>query len=741
MSGNFWLDWAALAVSLHNTILLLWLGLTVFLNADRRTWGIWLASGSLLLACIFFVSHTVILAVGFVLSRAGLDFWWYLGWVPVITLPFGWYLVTLWYAGFWEDQRGALRLRQQIWFFLSTLLNVALVAAFAFANPIPSFTQILNLDLSATPEIAGIPILLIVYALDIFLCVILSLDALRRPAPSARIMGNLARSRARPWLIGTAILLLIVGALVGIVIAWAIESARHASVPIYVMTFVVAWFDLIIAILLALAIIFVGQAVAFYELFTGKILPRRGLFRQWRSAVILAGGYGVVVGWALIAHLQAIYIVMLTTALMTIFYALFSWRSYVERERYIRDLRPFVTSQHLYDQLLQTAPSDVDAATPFRALCRDVLGARVAHLAAIGPLAPLVPSLAFPDRATFPAPTDLARFEAQTICLAIDPAQNGGAVWAIPLWSERGLIGVLRLGEKIDGGLYAQEEIEIARVSGERLIDTLASAELARRLMALQRQRLTETQLLDRRARRVLHDDILPKLHAAILTLNADATVIASHPERNRSEAEMESKEAAKQSPTSESGAYVASDPSTSLRTLAMTIETLTAAHRETSDLLREMPTTAAPEVARLGLVAALKQAVDDEWAHAFDRVEWSIEPDAERDARTLPTLIAETLFFAAREAIRNAARYGRDDHAARPLTLRVAMQARGNFEIVIEDDGIGLHKTKSSDLGSGHGLALHSAMLAVIGATLSVEAMPSGGTRVVVVLPRGEGG
>ncbi len=45
MTGIFWLDWAALAVSLHNTILLLWLGLTVLFNADRRTWGIWLAGG------------------------------------------------------------------------------------------------------------------------------------------------------------------------------------------------------------------------------------------------------------------------------------------------------------------------------------------------------------------------------------------------------------------------------------------------------------------------------------------------------------------------------------------------------------------------------------------------------------------------------------------------------------------------------------------------------------------------
>jgi hypothetical protein len=37
MTGIFILDWATLAVSLHNTILLLWLALTVWLNADRRT--------------------------------------------------------------------------------------------------------------------------------------------------------------------------------------------------------------------------------------------------------------------------------------------------------------------------------------------------------------------------------------------------------------------------------------------------------------------------------------------------------------------------------------------------------------------------------------------------------------------------------------------------------------------------------------------------------------------------------
>ncbi|MBI4785856.1 MAG: hypothetical protein HY782_02280, partial [Chloroflexi bacterium] len=354
----------------------------------------------------------------------------------------------------------------------------------------------------------------------------------------------------------------------------------------------------------------------------------------------------------------------------------------------------------LYDQLVQTAPSEVDAATPFRALCRNVLGARVAHLAAVGPLAPLVPGLAFPEDATFPPPADLGPLYSQIMCVALDPAQNGGTEWAIPLWSERGLIGILRLGEKTDGGLYTQEEIEIARASGERLIDTLASAELARRLMALQRQRVTETQLGDWRARRVLHDDILPKLHAAIIELHSGEL---SH-------------------------STTASVPNGSA------IELLTVAHRDVSNLLREMPTTAAPEVKRLGLIGALKQAVADEWQRAFERVEWEVEPSAEPAARALSSVTAETLFFAACEAIRNAARHGRDGDRA--LHLRIAVQLRGSLEIIVEDNGVGPQKAGLGEQGSGRGLAMHSVMLAVIGATLSVDAVANRGTRVRIVLP-----
>jgi signal transduction histidine kinase len=633
---------------------------------------------------------------------------------------------VLWYAGFWDDRAAPLHRRHRTWFLVTSLLAVGLVGLLMFANPLPSYWQVAQLDLSATPSVGGVPLLILVYPIYILLCITLSLDALRYPGPSARVMGDLARQRARPWLMAASVVLILVSLLVGWVMLWIVLNARQRALyslqaPLggfADMALTVGWFDLIIASLIAVAVVLQGQAVVSYEVFTGRALPRGGLRRHWRSAIILAGGYGALVGGGLALGLRPVYSLLLSTLLMTLFYALFSWRSYAERERTMTHLRPFVASQRLYEHLLApSSPPEVDATTPFHALCEDVLGARVAYLVALGPLAPLVGlPLVYPgDRPV--RPPSLAEItphfgSPQTMCLPLDPASYGGARWAVPLWSERGLIGVLLLGEKRAGSLYTQEEIEIARASGERLVDTQASAEMARRLMALQRQRLVESQVLDRRARRALHDDVLPQLHTAMLNLSS----------------------------TGSSSSDV--------------VALLADVHRQLSHLLHEMPATAAPEVARLGLIGALKQAVDDDLASAFDDVTWGIEPEAERAAQAMPDLTAEVLFYAAREAIRNAARYGRGEDTTRPLHLRVGaasrpststlaaasqVQARhGGLEILIEDDGVGLRVEEGANGEGGQGLALHSTMMAVVGGSLTVESVPGAYTRVSLTLPPG---
>src|SRR5512139_2701346 len=117
MSGSIWLDWAILAISLYNTIILLWLGLTILLNAQQRHWGIWLAGGGLLTGAVFFLSHSAIWGLGRLDSPA-VDFWWRLAWIPVVLAPFAWYVVMLWYAGFWEGRPNPIQRRHRLWYWL-----------------------------------------------------------------------------------------------------------------------------------------------------------------------------------------------------------------------------------------------------------------------------------------------------------------------------------------------------------------------------------------------------------------------------------------------------------------------------------------------------------------------------------------------------------------------------------------------------------------------------------------------
>ncbi|MBX3015298.1 MAG: hypothetical protein KF832_27510, partial [Caldilineaceae bacterium] len=232
MTGILLLDWALMAVSLTNVILISWLGLTVLLNAERRAWGVWLAGGGLLLGAAFFISHTVIIGLGPDFASRGLEWWWRAGWVPLVALPFAWYAIIAWYTGFLDmsQQPGpavlAQRRQHRLWFLLTLLLCVGLVGLLLFTSPLPTFSQAAQLNLSTPIQIGGLPLILLTYPLYILLCIGLSLSALRTPMPSGRMMGDLARRRARPWLIAASSLLLVVSLLVGGLIAWAIRMAQ-----------------------------------------------------------------------------------------------------------------------------------------------------------------------------------------------------------------------------------------------------------------------------------------------------------------------------------------------------------------------------------------------------------------------------------------------------------------------------------------------------------------------------------
>lgn len=729
MTNLFFLDWAIMAVSLFNTLLILWLGLVVFLNAERRTAGVWIASGSLLLGSLFFLSHSVLVSSGYPSPSRGLEFWWRLGWLPVVWLPFAWYVVLLWYSGYWETGNLALQKRHRLWFFNTMAIAIATTGLLIFAHPLPSVAQVLALDISAPLSMGGVPVLFVVYPLYTVLCTILSLDALRRPGLSRRVMGELARQRAWPWLAAASLSLLLVSLLVGGTVAWVVLVLRVQYITITVPT-VIGWVDLLIASLIALAVLFVGQAVASYEVFTGKALPRRGLFRYWKRAVILAGGFSLLLSGFLMIRFPQIYTVLLALVLVAVFYALLSWRAFAERERSLETLRPFISGQQLYAQILNQ-PSTITAGVPqsetpsgagrfspdqlaFNALCQDLLGTGLAYLVPLGELAPLAGSaLVYPPSLDVEIPplSDLATGLASSTNLyaPVPPDSYAGATWAVPLRSERGLVGLLLLGNKYDNSLYAQEEMELARQAGESILNTRATAEIARRLVKLQRQRIAESQVIDQRARRLLHDEILPALHTTLLNLSTN--------NQDRTEA----------------------------------IQALTEAHGKISRLLRELPTQVAPELLHLGLVGALQQLAETDLRDSFDKVHVHIDRTVEEPIRHLPQHVAEVIYYAAREAIRNAARHGRGtgNRAASPgkvlpLNLDLSIcwsSASGHpgLELKIIDTGVGFDGVipdTSHDRGAGQGLALHSTLLAVIGGSLVLSSEPGQPTSVTIFFP-----
>jgi len=404
---------------------------------------------------------------------------------------------------------------------------------------------------------------------------------------------------------------------------------------------------------------------------TERPLPRRGFFRQWRRTVMLITAFAIAVAFVHRIQLRPIYGLMLTTALAAIMFALVSWRVFAEHDEFLAALRPFVASTHLRERLLAGREGSEDIQTMFEALCRNVL-------------------------------------EAQRACLTLDSADGSGASQRIEYrWSdsaevirtlnladERGQAQTLLLGPKFGGGDYTAEEMDVARAAVQRIADLAAGEQVARLAMSLLRRRIAEVKVLGAQNRRVLHDEVLPQLHTAILRLEA------------------------------------CGDPEA--------MAALTSAHKTLAAMVRQMGAAAPERLEREGLVVALRRALDHDFRGAFESVDWRVDESAvERIARDVPPFVAETVFAAAQEAIRNAARHARGGDGARPLRLTVEMGWSDGLRLAVQDDGVGVAASNRQEGGgTGSGLLFHSTMLAVVGGRMDVESAAGQGTTVVIIVP-----
>ena len=698
MLSHLWSDalrpWAQYAVSIFNFLLLLWLGLTVFLNARERSWGTVMAGSGLLVGAIFFACHTVALDYSLDTLLENSPQWWAILSLPVVALPLGWLLLMVWHCGALRKGAGKLKKKMALAMCLCLFTAGSLVALSLLGAPHGRWTPFGLDERGHENAFWAIRALLLLYPFFLVLCTGTSLVAVSSPVKTESWRREEAVRRARPLLLASSLCQFLVSlGVAGALVSIGTGDIVTGNYALLNLTGQVAnWIDdadLTLIVAIGISVLLFGKAVVSFEIFTGKTLPRRGVLSQWRAVVCFAALYATLIGGAWGMEWKPIYPLLMSSGCVSLFLALFAWRALAERDRELNRLRAFVSSGHWLEGLVNGREDELERAVslPLETLCESLIGSSRAALIPAPTLAPLFGAArVFPPHLPFDSAWNSLATRGETV-----RALGGEGGWTLVtrLGDERET-GVLLLGPRRDGALYTSEEIELARATGAYLLDIGAAGALASRLRTLQNQKLAEIASLDRGAKRRLHDDILPLLHGALLSWNA---------------------------------------PDSDARDL------IVQAHGDISNLLRELPTqNSAPPNALI----ALKRELDTELEGAFDSVLFCADEATHEMARTLSPSLSQTLFFAGRESLRNSARHARGGNSTRELRVEVRAfydEHARQLLLQIEDDGIGSNAPLQKSESSGAGLGLHAALLAIAGGELAVERRTDG-TRVSMSVP-----
>src|ERR1043166_3445645 len=128
--------------------------------------------------------------------------------------------------------------------------------------------------------------------------------------------------------------------------------------------------------------------------------------------------------------------------------------------------------------------------------------------------------------------------------------------------------------------------------------------------------------------------------------------------------------------------------------------------------MMRAMSTSAPHRLERDGLMSAIHTMLAQDFQHSFDEVEWQISDEiASHIDEVVPPAIAELVFAAVQEALRNAARHARGSNVHLRLRLTFEAKCHPHLEVIVADDGVGIVSTNSSTTGTAGGLLTHSAL------------------------------
>lgn len=796
---------AAIALSVFSLITYLWLGLTVLLLGNRRAPVTWAGGLGLLSAALFFLCHGALVGAG-VTATAATDVWWHLSWLPAFAAPLFWASIGLHYVG----MAGAWgRLRRLALAGAAALGVVAAVLALVNWRAIASygdFIRLLSVALSThrgDPQSAAalaspaLPTLAVAFVAYVGACACLpwaSLVARRflpggAPAPlatgrreSALLWdASSAWTQARPALLAASLCMVVAGSvvgLVGVLTSLAIRSshlAHAARSPLPLpdaatapghLPLALVLADLAVQSAMAGLVLMLGWAVVRQGVLVERRLPQRGFLGHWRSTVVVAAVVAGMVAWLTFVEPESLAALLGLVALVAATYALFTWRSYVAHDRFLGQLRPFVDSLATSrGGWLATSPQDVEHAVEalFTSLCRDVLEASRGHLAL---------SAGHLHRTFGYTAPDATPLDAKT-----------AREWVLPISDERGVVARLTLGPRLDGAGYTSADLEVARACGQRILDAVGEFTAVQTIAQLARRRGLEAELSAALPRRKLHDDVLPRLHLALLRLESLRGRLG---EPAHARAERALAIGATGPPAAAGDAVAATAAEADMAdALGAVVRELGGVHHDLAALMRASP-AATPRRLEHGFYAALRKALEADFNGAFDTLKWDVPDEARASADALPDIVADVLLGATLEAVRNASRHARGGDLHRPLELTLAITAdERRVTVTVTDDGVGLRTdtrgedtrdedtrtvqppiaapgrttgmplsdeaaTDAAHLGPSDrqageragdstrsGLLTHSALLALVGGSLVVQAGPRRGTVVALRVPR----
>ena len=786
LQPGYLLQTCLLALSIFNLVAFLWLALTVWLNGDRKAGIARLGVVGLGLSALFFFIHALLISAPFA-HPTGLvsqDFLWHLIWLPALGVPYIWFAIGLYYAALINQQ---WRKRRPYLLVFSGILGAVVLVFLALNQSTYSYASALRLVVykEALNDIRdGLfspPVLLsLLFLCYVTFCAIAPWFTLGRVSRLLCVLWNYLTRRpigmptlrhalveafwddpkdieqleephlswhlARPWLLLAALLMVALTTSLGVlVIESIIDWLQHPTLSISsapssqngFTTFNLFPINLIILDLgatgaVALVILLIGYSIVRHGILIERSLSRRGFLAQWRGIVIVSTGVSIFIALLVAFTHSNPGGLLLITALATGAYALFTWSSYTAHDRYIALLGPFVRStslRHWLNTDLQKTEQDLESL--FYHLCHNVLAVQCAYLHVLaGPIRRNFsyrwPSQAAPD-ISLPALKNRRKQERDAAAWIMNgvsetPSRiqilvNGAPMicWVLPIHDERGLVATLYLGPREDGGAFTDEDMNLAHACGQRILDTLGDHEAMQAVAGLLRRRIIDVKLLGAQQRRVLHDEILPQMHLALLRLETLRSLPATNEKLQSDEPE---------------------------RTQAVdeTIARITDAHRRLAAMMRATAPSAPYRLESDGMIYAIRTMLDQDFQHSFDEVEWCIsEETAAYIDEVTPPAIAELIFAAVQEALRNAARHARgsDVHRHLRLVFKASWNKSDNsLEVIVADNGVGIASASSSTTGTGGGLLTHSALLAIAGGSLTIKSSPGEGVTVRILLP-----